>query len=121
MNELVDNLKAVFRDHLERVPWMTDATRAKALAKFDRFTQKIGYPDKFRDYSSVMNPPAMIIWATCAAPPRLSRIGKWPAWAKAGGPDRVAHDAANGQRLFQSRCRTKLFFRPASCSRRSLT
>jgi len=36
------------------VPWMADATRAKALAKFDRFTQKIGYPDKFRDYSTVV-------------------------------------------------------------------
>jgi putative endopeptidase len=32
---------------------MTDATRAKALAKFARFTQKIGCPDKFRDYSSI--------------------------------------------------------------------
>ncbi len=53
MTELVDNLKGVFRDHLQKVSWMTDATRAKALAKFDRFTQKIGYPDKFRDYSSV--------------------------------------------------------------------
>ncbi len=54
MNELVDNLKAVFRDHLEKVSWMGEATRVKALAKFDRFTQKIGYPDKFRDYSSVV-------------------------------------------------------------------
>jgi putative endopeptidase len=32
---------------------MTETTRAKALAKFERFTQKIGHPDKFRDYSSV--------------------------------------------------------------------
>jgi putative endopeptidase len=54
MTELVDNLKTVFRHHLEKVGWMTDATRAKALAKFARFTQKIGYPDKFRDYSSVV-------------------------------------------------------------------
>jgi putative endopeptidase len=53
MNDLVDSLKAVFRDHLEKVDWMTEATRSKALAKFDRFTQKIGYPDKFRDYSSI--------------------------------------------------------------------
>jgi putative endopeptidase len=53
MKELVENLKAVFRDHLEKVDWMTDATRAKALAKFDLFTQKIGHPDKFRDYSKV--------------------------------------------------------------------
>jgi putative endopeptidase len=54
MNELVENLKAVFHDRLEKVPWMTETTRAKALAKFARFTQKIGYPDKFRDYSTVI-------------------------------------------------------------------
>ena len=54
MNELVENVKAVFHDRLEKVSWMTEATRAKALAKFARFTQKIGYPDKFRDYSSVV-------------------------------------------------------------------
>jgi putative endopeptidase len=53
MNQLVENLKTVFRDHLEKADWMTEPTRAKALAKFARFTQKIGYPDKFRDYSSV--------------------------------------------------------------------
>src|SRR5581483_9885889 len=53
MNELVENLKAVFRDRLKKVDWMTDETRSKALAKFDLFTQKIGYPDKFRDYSKV--------------------------------------------------------------------
>jgi len=54
MNDLVENLKAVFHDRLEKVPWMTAATRTKALAKFERFTQKIGCPDKFRDYSSVV-------------------------------------------------------------------
>ncbi|HWX21231.1 MAG TPA: M13 family metallopeptidase [Candidatus Binatia bacterium] len=53
MLELVQNLKAVFHDRLQKADWMTDATRAKALAKFERFTQKIGYPDKFRDYSTV--------------------------------------------------------------------
>ena len=53
MNALVENLKAVFHDRLARVPWMTEATRAKALAKFARFTQKIGFPDKFRDYSAI--------------------------------------------------------------------
>jgi putative endopeptidase len=53
MTELVANLKAVFRDRLQKVDWMTNATRTKALAKFARFTQKIGHPDKFRDYLSV--------------------------------------------------------------------
>jgi putative endopeptidase len=53
MNELVENLKTVFRGRLENAAWMTEPTRRKALAKFARFTQKIGYPDKFRDYSSL--------------------------------------------------------------------
>lgn len=53
MLEMVKNLKDVFREHLEKVDWMTQPTKDKALAKFARFTQKIGYPDKFRDYSSI--------------------------------------------------------------------
>jgi putative endopeptidase len=53
MNDLVENLKAVFRDHLKQVDWMADSTRAKAMAKFEKFTQKIGHPDKFRDYSTI--------------------------------------------------------------------
>jgi putative endopeptidase len=57
MNELVENLKAVFGDRLRKADWMTEETRAKALAKFARFTQKIGHPDKFRDYSSVIIRP----------------------------------------------------------------
>lgn len=53
MIELVENVKEVFQDRLKKVDWMTDTTRAKALAKFDRFTHKIGHPDKFRDYSKL--------------------------------------------------------------------
>lgn len=53
MNELVNNLRSVFRERLQKLDWMSDATREKAVAKFDRFTQKIGYPEKWRDYSSV--------------------------------------------------------------------
>jgi putative endopeptidase len=53
IEELISNLKAVFHDRLEKIPWMTPATREKALAKFNLFSQKIGYPDHFRDYSSV--------------------------------------------------------------------
>jgi putative endopeptidase len=57
MLELVENLKVVFKDRLQKLDWMTQETRTKALAKFDRFTQKIGHPDKFRDYSSIQIRP----------------------------------------------------------------
>lgn len=53
MDELIANVKAVMRERLEKLDWMTEATRAKALAKFDRFEARIGHPDTFRDYSKV--------------------------------------------------------------------
>lgn len=53
MEELIGNVKAVFQDRLAKLEWMSEPTRAKALAKFERFTQKIGHPEKFRDYSKV--------------------------------------------------------------------
>jgi putative endopeptidase len=57
MSELVGNLREVFADRLKKVDWMSEQTREKAQSKFDRFVQKIGYPDKFRDYSSISIKP----------------------------------------------------------------
>jgi len=53
MDEMIKNIKAVMRDRLATLEWMSAATREKALAKFDRFEARIGYPDKWRDYSAV--------------------------------------------------------------------
>jgi putative endopeptidase len=53
MLELVDNLKIAYRQSIETLPWMSDATKAKALEKLAKFIAKIGYPDKWRDYSAL--------------------------------------------------------------------
>ncbi|MBR7742796.1 peptidase M13 [Phycicoccus sp. BSK3Z-2] len=53
MLELVDHLVAAFGQSLSGVPWMGESTRAEALAKLERFTPKIGYPDRWRDYSAL--------------------------------------------------------------------
>lgn len=53
MAGLVGELKAVFRDRLGQVEWMTPETRRQALLKFERFTARIGHPDSFRDYSDI--------------------------------------------------------------------
>jgi putative endopeptidase len=50
MAALVTDVKAVFRDRLAKLEWMSEVTRQKGLAKFDRFTQKIGHPETFREY-----------------------------------------------------------------------
>ncbi len=51
--EMIGNITAVMTDRLRTIEWMSEETREKALAKFARFTPMIGYPDKWRNYSSV--------------------------------------------------------------------
>src|SRR6202521_5109205 len=49
--EMVNNLKEALADRIKTLEWMDDATKEKALKKLAAFTVKIGYPDKWRDYS----------------------------------------------------------------------
>ena len=53
MAELVNNLKKAFEARINQLDWMSDSTKAKAKEKLNAFTEKIGYPDKWRDYSKV--------------------------------------------------------------------
>jgi putative endopeptidase len=53
MLEMIGNIKAVMRDRLTTLEWMSEETRRKAVAKFDRFEAMIGYTDKWRDFSAV--------------------------------------------------------------------
>ena len=53
MLELVDYLIQAYEISIKELPWMSDATKEKALTKLTQFTPKIGYPDKWRDYSSL--------------------------------------------------------------------
>ena len=53
MMEMIANISSVMHDRLQKIDWMTEPTRQKALAKFARFYAKIGHPDKWKDYSTV--------------------------------------------------------------------
>jgi putative endopeptidase len=53
MDVLVDNLQKAYQVSIESLDWMTPETRQRALAKLDKFTAKIGYPKKWRDYSTL--------------------------------------------------------------------
>jgi len=55
--EMVNNLQSVFRDRLQTRAWMGDSTKAMASAKLTAFNKKIGYPDKWRDYSTLTIKP----------------------------------------------------------------
>ncbi|GAB3198101.1 M13 family metallopeptidase [Nocardioides hungaricus] len=53
MDELVANLLAAYRVSIEALDWMTEETKQRAYEKLDTFRPKIGYPEKFRDYSAL--------------------------------------------------------------------
>jgi putative endopeptidase len=53
MEQLVANLTAALKVRLEKLDWMSEETRARALEKWAAFTPKIGYPDKWRDWSGL--------------------------------------------------------------------
>ncbi len=53
MNELVGNLIRAYRESISQLTWMTEATKERAYDKLSTFRPKIGYPDRFRDYSAL--------------------------------------------------------------------
>ncbi len=50
---IVGNMVSVLHDRIGQLDWMSDSTKAQAITKLDAFTRKIGYPDKWRDYSKL--------------------------------------------------------------------
>jgi putative endopeptidase len=53
MNELVDDLFAVYRERIQELDWMSPATKKKALVKLSAMNRKIGYPDKWKSYAGL--------------------------------------------------------------------
>ena len=57
MVTLVENLRTALGQHIDSLEWMSDTTKVRAHEKLDAFTVKIGYPDKWKDYSTLeINP-----------------------------------------------------------------
>jgi len=61
MQALVENLRKALRANIEQIDWMGEATKAEAYRKLATFRPKIGYPDKWRDYSSVTIVPGSLM------------------------------------------------------------
>jgi putative endopeptidase len=79
---LVANLIQAYRVDIKALTWMSDETKEKAFIKLDKFTPKIGYPDKWRDYSKLTINPEDLIG-------NLAQISKYSQdyeYAKIGKP-----------------------------------
>ncbi len=82
MDRLVATLVEAYGAAIAELEWMTDATKAKALAKLAQFTPKIGYPEKWRDYGSLTADPGDLIGNMRKA----SAFEEDWEWAKIGKP-----------------------------------
>ena len=69
MDQLVANLIVAYRESIESPDWMGEQTRANALIKLDKFTANIGYPDKWKDYSTMRLGEALL--------PNVREANRW--------------------------------------------
>ena len=82
MTELVKNLQVALGQHIDALEWMSDETKQKAQEKLATFTVKIGYPDKWKDYSSLEIDPTLSYWenikraSAWSTADNLARLGK---------------------------------------------
>ena len=67
MLKLIDNLRKALATRIANLTWMNDTTKINALVKLNSFTVKVGYPDKWRDYSKLTIDPAKSLYDNVVA------------------------------------------------------
>ncbi len=80
---LVENLRVALGKHIDNLDWMSDSTKARAHEKLAAFTVKIGYPDKWKDYSTMKIDPELSYYEN------MHNVGMWhqaETYAKWGKP-----------------------------------
>ena len=82
MITLVENLRTALGQHIDSLDWMSDETKARAHEKLASFTVKIGYPDKWKDYSTLEIDPSLTYYENLRnasmwyVADNLSKLGK---------------------------------------------
>ena len=51
--DLVEAIRDAYKERIEKLTWMSDSTKQKALNKLAKINQKVGYPDKWKDFSAM--------------------------------------------------------------------
>ena len=99
--KMVHELEAALKTDIAELSWMTDDTKKQALDKLSHIENKIGYPDKWRDYSTLSDRPRRCPrqWAAGQSIRVQTAVEQD---RQAGGPRRMGDDSAHGQRLLRS-------------------
>lgn len=64
---MIANVIAAFEDRIQALEWMSDSTKTKAIEKLDKFIVKVGYPDKWKDYSAMTVKPGQTFYDNMVA------------------------------------------------------
>lgn len=88
MQKLVDNLRESLGEHIAGLSWMSPKTKVNALVKLNSFTVKIGYPDKWRDYSGVTVDPTLSYWENVARLEQFEAAHEYSQFGKPVDKDR---------------------------------
>jgi putative endopeptidase len=51
--DLVENIRDAYKDRIKKLAWMSDSTKQKAISKLNKISKKVGYPDKWKDFSAL--------------------------------------------------------------------
>ena len=99
---MVQNLMAALRDDLQTLDWMSPATREQAIKKLHAITSEDRLSGQMAGLFGVSKWIAVPTWRTCCAGAHSNFDARPGENRQAGGPHRMGHDAADGERLLQS-------------------
>ncbi len=121
MEELVGNLKEAFHARLERVSWLSPATRKEALMKLDAMDLKVGYPGKWNNYSFTVTATDLYgdvkrgrSWEYLRQVQQLHRAVDRDEWGLLPQQDAAMYDSALNTGIFPAAFLQPPFFDPAA-------
>ncbi len=121
MMEIVENLRTALGEHIDSLDWMSDSTKARAHEKLAAFTVKIGYPDKWKDYSTLNIDPELTYYQNLKnatawyVKDNLSRLGKptdRSEWAMTPQTVNAYYNPTTNEICFPAGILQKPFFNP---------
>lgn len=121
MLEMIDNIRTALGEHIDSLAWMSDSTKIVAKEKLDAITVKVGFPDKWKDYSSLIINPTLTyaenirnirVWEMADNFSRLSKPVDKTEWLMSPQTVNAYYNPTTNEICFPAAILQKPFFNP---------